>query len=371
MGTAAILTATCAALSFVGLAHADRAHGGIVGSHAIVVRGLGVPAPVTATSVTYRSTDGHGNPVVDTATVIVPDLAWPGPGPRPLVTYQEAEDSLGPQCGPSSVIARGDLISADQLTLETPMIAAMLLHRWAVVLPDFEGPHGLFGDRLQAAHAVLDGLRATLRLPGFSARTPVAAYGYSGGASATLWAAEQQPRYAPDLRLVGVVSGGTPYHTADMMARLNGGSRSAFDVLTLLALVRDHPQLRPLLNRRGLAELAADRNACAIDLARKYPNQNLDAFTVAPHVWRQPLFRAAAAAEEPGQAIPAAPVLEYHSTNDEVAPAAAVDQLVARYRAAGATVVSAQVTGPDHDLTPVVMMPTYLHFLTTRFAQNR
>jgi hypothetical protein len=45
---------------------------------------------------------------------------------------------------------------------------------------------------------------------GLSASAPMAIEGYSQGGGAADWAAQEQPGYAPGLRLKGVAAGGTP-----------------------------------------------------------------------------------------------------------------------------------------------------------------
>ncbi len=60
------------------------------------------------------------------------------------------------------------------------------------------------------ARFVLDGVRAAVAFEpaGLDAATPVGLWGYSGGGQVTLFAAEQQPTYAPEFNVVAVVAGG-------------------------------------------------------------------------------------------------------------------------------------------------------------------
>ena len=46
--------------------------------------------------------------------------------------------------------------------------------------------------------------------------------GYSGGAIATVWAAQEQPHYAPELRFAGAVAGGTSTDHAPCRRSMNG-----------------------------------------------------------------------------------------------------------------------------------------------------
>ena len=72
---------------------------------------------------------------------------------------------------------------------------------------------------------MLDVERAARELPesGITESNPVIAWGYSIGGQAVSWAGELQPSYAPDVKLIGVATGGTP---ADLQALAKFGSGS-------------------------------------------------------------------------------------------------------------------------------------------------
>ncbi|MGY2060573.1 lipase family protein, partial [Nocardia gipuzkoensis] len=181
-------------------------NGAVLRSRPITALAGVVPIPVSAWQIAYRTVDAHEEPTAAMTTVLVPRTPWTGPRPRPLLSYQEATDSVDQRCAMSHVLRDG--IAAPpgpgQLDVLTSIEAA-LARGWAVAAPDHEGPRSEFFAGPMAAHAVLDGIRAALRFEpaGLSPDAPVAVMGYSGGALASGWAAEQQPRYAPELRLVG------------------------------------------------------------------------------------------------------------------------------------------------------------------------
>ncbi|MCA1835798.1 MAG: lipase family protein [Actinobacteria bacterium] len=63
-------------------------------------------------------------------------------------------------------------------------------------------------------YAGLDAARAAQRLDprdDLTQDSPVGLSGYSQGGQAASWAAELQPRYAPELNVKGVLAGGIPY----------------------------------------------------------------------------------------------------------------------------------------------------------------
>lgn len=147
-----------------------------------------------AWQVAYHSTDTHGGPQVNVATVLIPAEAEPR-----LLSYQVAYDALTRRCAPSREILSGSMV-------EHALMNKALSRGWIVVLPDYEGPQAQFLAGPNAGHGVLDGVRAARALladTDVDTRSPIALWGYSGGAFASLWAAELAADYAPELPIVG------------------------------------------------------------------------------------------------------------------------------------------------------------------------
>jgi hypothetical protein len=82
----------------------QAAPGTVLRERSVTVTGLGIPIPVRSTQFLVRSTDAHDRPVAVVSTLMVP--LTPYHGTRPLLSYQQAIDSLGDQCNPSSRCAR-------------------------------------------------------------------------------------------------------------------------------------------------------------------------------------------------------------------------------------------------------------------------
>src|SRR6201996_9756056 len=53
----------------------------------------------TGTRIMYRSTDTGGNPIAVTGTYFEPYNAWPGKGPRPLISYAPGTQAQGNNLG--------------------------------------------------------------------------------------------------------------------------------------------------------------------------------------------------------------------------------------------------------------------------------
>src|SRR5699024_10112579 len=158
----------------------------------------------------FRSTDSHGRPVAATASLLVPDVPAPGPGPRPVVINAAAIDSLGATCTPGYAMVH------KPLEFEIPPFTPMMLDRgYAVLVPDHEGPDMAYAAGILAGHIVLDSVRAMRGLPdlpstGVGEDSRMVLTRYSGGAIAARWAAQLPPHHAPAGELAGAAARGVP-----------------------------------------------------------------------------------------------------------------------------------------------------------------
>lgn len=346
---------------------AEQPNGAVLGARPISL--LDLPIPVSAWQIRYRTTDSADRPLLDVATVIVSPL--PHPGPRPLLSYQVAEDSLGTRCAPSYALRGGRDPGVVNTMLDLPFLTETLRRGWAVVVGDYEGPQSRFFDGPTAGRAVLDGIRAARSFPPAAVgASPVGAWGYSGGAFATLWAAELRARYAPDVRFAGISSGGVPTDIPAIAQRVDGGVQAGLALLILMALARNDPDSGPLelLNDRGRALLAENATACGSDLVPKYAGARVDDFAAVPNVLAHPVFRAAAAAHELGASVPDTPLYLYHGLTDDLIPAAGFTGLVENYCARGANLTAVHSPFPTHNGAAIGEALGGMNYLSDRFA---
>ncbi|MBF6171611.1 lipase family protein [Nocardia blacklockiae] len=346
---------------------AAQVNGAVLGSRPISL--LDLPIPVSAWQLRYRTTDSAERPQLNVATVIVSPMPWPGP--RPLLSYQVPEDSLGTRCAPSFALRGGRDAGVVNTMLDVPFLIEALRRGWAVVIGDYEGPESRFFDGPTAGRAVLDGIRAARSFPpaGVGA-SPVGAWGYSGGAFAALWAAQLRARYAPDVRFAGISSGGVPADIPAIAQRVDGGVQAGLALLILIALARNDPGsgLAELLNDRGRALLAENATACGSDLVPKYAGAHVDDFSTVPNLLAHPVFRAAAAPHELGSPAPDTPLYLYHGDTDDVIPAAGFTDLVAGYCARGATLTAVHSPFPTHNGAAIGEAAGAMNYLSERFA---
>ncbi|UFS95244.1 lipase family protein [Nocardia huaxiensis] len=346
------------------------ANGAVLDSRPISV--LGLPLPVAGWQLKYRTTDAAGDPVADVTTVLRPLLPWLGAGMRPLVSYQVAEDSLGTRCAPSFALAGGRDWSIVNTLLDVPFLAEMLRRGWAVVVSDYEGPQSRFFDGVNSGQAVLDGVRAAKSFPplGITDSSPLGAWGYSGGAFATLWAAQLRATYAPELWFAGVSSGGLPADIAAIAREADGSVQAGLSILIVIAMARSASGLgiSGLLNDEGRAMLNQEEAACGSDLVARYLHRHVDDFAAEPGLLWHPVFRAAVEPQELGGSAPDVPLYLYHSTTDDVIPVAGFDRLLNRYCELGADVTALRSGVPGHNAAALLESVGAMNFLADRFA---
>ncbi|MFI5780298.1 lipase family protein [Nocardia sp. NPDC051570] len=347
---------------------ASHPNGAVLGSRSIALFGL--PIPVSAWQVRYRTTDSRGHAAADVATVLVSPV--PFAGPRPLLSYQIPEDSLGTRCAPSYALGGGRDSGVINTMIDVPFLTDTLSRGWAVVVSDYEGPNSRFFDGVNAGHGVLDGIRAARSFgpAGITPASPVGAYGYSGAAFATLWAAQLRPSYAPDVVFAGITAGGIPADIPALAQRVDGGPQAGLAMLILLTFARNEPEtgLADLLNDRGRAALAENASACGSDLVPKYIGAHVDDFANVPNVLASPAFRAATGANELGAITPDSPLYLYHSITDDVIPVRGFSQLVDRYCAGGATLTAIHSPFPTHNGGAAGEFLGGMNYLSDRFA---
>ncbi|WP_327114003.1 lipase family protein [Nocardia sp. NBC_01730] len=345
---------------------ASHPNGAVLGSRTITL--LGLPIPVAAWQLRYRTTDSEEHPQLNVTTVLVPPVPWTGP--RPVLSYQIPENSLDSRCAPSSTLRGGSATDMASTMQDAPFIADALRRGWAVVVSDYEGPQSRLFDGVTSGRGVLDGIRAARSFPpvGIDASSPIGTWGYSSGAFATLWATQLRREYAPDVRIVGTSAGGVPTDIPTMAQRADG---AVGGLLILLGLARNEPdsQLADLLNDQGRrALLATDTSACSADLAQKYPDIHIEDFAAVPDLLAQPAFRNAATPNELGGTAPDTPLYLYHSVSDEKIPVAGYTALVDTYCAQGATLTAIHSPFPTHIGAAAGEAFGGMKFLADRFA---
>jgi hypothetical protein len=246
---------------------------------------------------------------------------------------------------------------------------------WAVVVTDHTGPDHAFGALPLAARLVLDGIRAALAFApaGLAATTPVGLWGYSGGAQATLFAAEQQPSYAPELPIVGTAAGGAAVDIVASPEMFEAGNLlSGIPFGAVIGTSRGFPDvdLLGVLTPAGRARVAAAADMTLEQLVLSFPFLRWSDHLTVPGVLAIPGMRAALEAVRLGRSSPSGPLYVYHAVHDRYPAVADVDRLVATYRRAGVAVTYRRFRLGGHLTVAFAGVPGALRFLRERFGDR-
>jgi pimeloyl-ACP methyl ester carboxylesterase len=278
---------------------------------------------------------------------------------------------MGDQCAPSAGFPAGT-------TAEGALIGQLLARGWAVVVTDYEGlgtpgTHTYTVGR-SAGKAVLDAARAAPRLPdiarhGVTGDSPVGLMGYSQGGQSVSWAAQLQPRYAPELRIAGTVTGGTPSRLRFADGERGDGYGVGFPLMSAIGLDAAYPGLR----------LDRYLNETGRDLARRMAEgclyENLAAgagYTMDDLTHRDPAdsghWRLRLRQQDLGTRAPTHPLFVYHGAADDLIPPQLGAELTAAWCARGVSVEAVTLPGLDHLGAAPVGSHLGAEWLTARFA---
>ncbi|HEY2479709.1 MAG TPA: lipase family protein [Solirubrobacterales bacterium] len=248
---------------------AEIAPGTVLKTRTLSYHVAGLPLPVKAVQLLYRSTSELGEPTVNVTSVLKPLLSL---GTPQVVAYQSFYDSLNPADEPSYAISGGLTLGGAIPQVESALIGPELLAGRTVVVADTEGEQADFAAGPEYGINTLDGLRAALASPatGLATTKKIGLIGYSGGAIATEWAAELAPTYAPavNAKLVGAAMGGVLVDPAHNLHYVEGSlSWAGVMPMAIIGVSRAfHIDLTPYMSEYG-KELAAKLDKASISEA--------------------------------------------------------------------------------------------------------
>ena len=348
--------------------------GQVIRSRVIDAHGWAVPLPGRAWQVLYRTEDFRGRPSATVTTILVPASAWPGNGPRPLLSYQTAEDGVAGKCAPSYALRAGASASFENSTAEASQMLEALEQGWAVSVPDYEGPQSTFLIAGTEAHGVLDGIRAARNFApaGVSRTSPIGLWGYSGGSYASVVAAELQTRYAPELPIRAIALGGLVGSVRASIADFDGSAFGGAIPMGINGFLRAYPKLHLLtyLNATGRRDVAATAHDCIAEAVPRYPFLSLEQIEARPHALdSKPVARMLWRNSPLGIAgTPTAPIYHYHASADELAPYGPALALVKRFCRSGVVVQHVKVPVGEHLTEVAIGSAGAIRFLGNRFA---
>ncbi|PXX61051.1 secretory lipase [Nocardia tenerifensis] len=329
---------------------ASYAPGQIIRSRTVQTRILGIPFPVDTRQLLFRSNDIHDNPIATATSVITPGIPWAG-GPRPVVSFQEAIDSTNSACNPSYTLQVGTM-------KEAALAVGWLAQGFAINVPDFDGKFNTF-NTFDEGKMVLDSLRAMKNEASLGlSDSGIAMYGYSGGGSGSIRAAEMRESYAPDVRLLGTAIGGTPgdlrlqaRYATEQRPGLTGISNFTM-WLGFAGLAKEFPEqfdATKLLTKEGQAILADMRSRCVYTVALSGMYRPIsDYFQPGMTLENAPGVMQVLREQSLGQHIPDSPIFWFHGIWDELIPASVVLPVVNDYWNRGADLRFYTMPLPEH-----------------------
>ncbi|OKJ16048.1 lipase family protein [Kitasatospora sp. CB01950] len=235
---------------------------------------LGIPTPVQAVQLLFRTTDAQGRPSAGVTTVV----RGLGSDGSKAVSYQSFYDSLNPADSPSRAIAGGLTLGGAIPNAEALFVVPFVLQGYDVVIPDTEGQRADFAAGPEYGTTTLDSVRAVsaAAATGMNADTRFGLLGYSGGAIATNWAAALAPGYAPDVnrRLVGFAEGGLLVDPAHNLKYVDGSTVWAGVIpMAVIGVARAYDlDLTPYLSDYGKQVYTKMQDASIVNALGQYPD---------------------------------------------------------------------------------------------------
>ncbi len=295
-----------------------------------------------AWKVLYHSRAVDGSDVAVSGVVVAPTEPAPSGG-RPVISWAHGTHGIADNCAPSRT---ADMVS------RLPSIGKLVAQGYVVVATDYEGlgtpgthPY-LVGE--SEAHGVLDIARAAQHLP-VDASDKTFVWGQSQGGQAALFAGEVAPTYAPDLDLLGVISGAPVTDAAAMFpAAAAIPSTLGFVVMGLIGAQAAYPDAKvaDVLTPDALEQTKIVDKKCYEDVLAAF-EQPVDQ-VIAKNPSEVPPFPAIFAADSPGSRPVAAPMFVYQGLSDDVVYKVFTDKYVQKACALGNTVEYKTFSGKDH-----------------------
>jgi alpha-beta hydrolase superfamily lysophospholipase len=345
---------------------------------------LDAPAGVRAWRVLYHSTTFEGAPAAVSGLIAVPDRP-PPPGGFPVVGVAHGTVGTARICAPSlepfrSRSALPDFLTAREIREQTDFnlfVKPFTDAGFAVTMTDYRGlgtpgpsPY-LVGE--DEARNVLDSIRAIRRFPEATTSDQTLVWGQSQGGHSAAFTGQLAERYAPELRILGIVLGAPAAELgllSDEIARVTTRSPLAGLFATIVrAWSATYPGLSPedVLTPRGLRQLDTVDEKCIVGVllaynARPAPEYiKADGIRSAP--WQEQLAR-----NTPGQTRTPAPILLFQGGADQIISPASTEAFLKRLCAAGNTVDYRVYPELGHIDSILPTMPDSIAWMADRLA---
>ncbi len=303
-----------------------------------------LPAGMRGWRILYTTTVDDKTRATAVATVFAP--VTPPAGPRPVIMWEHGTTGVPQKCMPS-------LVSVP--TLGIPALSGIVNAGWVIVATDYSfaekgGPHPyLIGEG--EARAGLDSVRAARQMHDLKLGARTVVWGHSQGGHSALWTGIVGPRYAPDVKIVGVAGIAPAANVTDILA-MNLPADQRLGPYLALSYSRFYPDIAFEQAIRPEAFAAAREMANLCGFLPPEDPQRLAQLAMtfegrALATEKNAALRARLAQNTPNRAI-AAPVLIAQGLSDVVIPPRAMDDYVKERCAAGQRLEYWTFAGLDH-----------------------
>lgn len=345
------------------------------------------PLPAVAQRVVYQTLDVDGRPVATSGALYDSTARWNGPGPRPTIVIGPGTQGQGDACAPSrnleTALGVNPQTGGAVPSYEQAFALVLAAQGFRVMVIDYiglgtPGVH-TYSDRVEQAHAMLDGARAARALSGDA---PVVFWGHSQGGGASAAAAELAPVYAPDVDLRAAYASAPPADLLAVLDHIDGSTLTGAIGYAINGMSERFPAVQQVVDRQvngaGRAALADIAGLCTLDLRSAYGMRTTNEWT---HSGRSlgELIRSEPEAlrvldhQRIGRLRPEVPVMVAGGVNDDIIPLGQVEQLGRDWCEQGTAVhfryeTTPPVAGVTHAAAAVTNFPAALDFVTRRLA---
>ncbi|KJZ69847.1 hypothetical protein HIM_10747 [Hirsutella minnesotensis 3608] len=340
-----------------------------------------IPNPVEAHQLLYRTTAVNGSAIATVTTIFKPLLAKQDR----FISLHTAYDTACTVCNPSYLYRLGSDPQNDTTTsIELLLAQAYVASGYIVASPDYEGPDAAFNAGRLEGMGVLDGMRAVINFRNtlkLSDAPLIVGTGYSGGATATGWAASLQQSYAPELTIKGWVMGGTPANLTGNLLYIDKTAYSGYIPATFDGFLKPsayraqlEPFFRNILTPYGQQVLDYTNSHCSSEFKANFANKSVlttDFQSLGPGLLSGTPLRASLDQNLMGarrNETPTSPVLLYHAEHDEIVPYANASTLADNWCSQDASVQFTTYSVGGHVTTEVAGLPAAYSFITAAFS---
>jgi len=297
-----------------------------------------LPPGMQGWKILYTTTVDDRTPATAVATVFAP--ANLPAGSRPVITWDHGTVGLEQKCMPSLASSPANGI---------PAISRAMAAGWVIVATDYsfaekDGPHPyIIGEG--EARAALDATRAAHQMKELKLDGETVVWGHSQGGHAALWTGIVGPRYAPDVKIVGVVALAPAANPTNVL-ETNPGVAKLLGPYIAASYSRFYPDikfeqaLRPdaLAAARQIVNLCEPKKVSAVAAIFEGPSLTMDTNKAL----------AARLTQNTADRPISAPVVIVQGTSDVVVLPAATDAYVNERCAAGQQIDYWKIAGRDH-----------------------